>query len=49
MSTFGSEEELLAELMGQGEAAKAISGVRESSVGHEGDATDDIPLRTRAH
>lgn len=33
MSSFGSEEDFLAEVMRQGEAVKAVSGANESVLG----------------
>lgn len=47
MSAFGSEEELLAQLMSQGEVAKSTPGVSAADTGAGGD--DEIPLRTRPH
>lgn len=49
MSAFGSEEDLLAELMSQGEVAKVSAGANEPSAVTGSDPEEDVPLRTRAH
>lgn len=49
MSSFGSEEDLLAQLMGQGEVTKTAPGAVVSSVAVESTEEDDVPLRARAH
>lgn len=49
MSAFVSEEDLLAALMSQGEAAKASSGANKPSAVTGSDPEEDGPLHTKAH
>lgn len=49
MSTFGNEEDLLAELIGHSEAAKGISGANKSSMAQEDDVAKYFPLWTQAY